>query len=169
MPVQAHNWLATSTHWPGDSMHPPYSEPFRKDFPTGIAATVSFLRGSYYRAVVDALVHNRGPRAVWEAVNRSPWCAHCQGGHYPVDLYQYLQGHGAHIPSQPGPGTGGSGGGGHRHGRGHRPPTRLPQPGPIPSHPWASQGFKYWATVHGRELPAAAGSIYSLARAILHR
>lgn len=169
MPAAAYNWLATSTSWPGDTRHPPYSEPFRRDFATGVAATVDFLRGSYYNAVRAALQGDHGPRAIWTAVNRSPWCSGCQSGHYPVDLYDYLQGHGVTLSPQPGPGHGG-GGGGHpgRGGRGSGG-APLPHPPAPPRVAHGEAGWRFFTHAIGVELPTVAGRVHAIAQAIRAR
>lgn len=169
MPADSFNWLATSTHWPGDRMQPPYTEPFRRDFATGVAATVSFLRGSYYTAVVAAFVHDRGARAIWEAVNASPWCKGCQQGHYPVQLYDYLRGQGVPLPAQPGPGSskghGGHAGAGGRGSGGHPLPT-APAP-PRVAH--GEAGWRFFTHAVGVELPTVAGRVKAIAQAIQRR
>lgn len=166
MPAAAYNWLATSTSWPGDSRHQPYTEPFRRDFATGVAATVSFLHGSYYVHVVAAFRGDHGPRAIWQAVNASPWCAGCQNGRYPIDLYDYLAGTAGGLPPQPGPG------GGH-HGRGH--PGRggrgsggapLPKPPAPPRVAHGEAGWRFFTHAIGHELPTVASRVLGIARTI---
>lgn len=63
----------------------------------GVAATVSFINGSFYANVRAAFQHDTGLQAIWQAINISPWCAGCQGGKYPIHLYNA-------IHSGPGPG-----------------------------------------------------------------
>ena len=57
----------------------------------GCEANAAFLGGSYYTAVVGAFRADAGEQALYDAINASPWCSGCQGGHYPVDLYDWLQ------------------------------------------------------------------------------
>lgn len=94
-----YNWLAISdgaNHWPHGAClaqcgtgSPIYAFP---DQATGVAATAAFLRGSYYTAVVDAFKNNAGMAAIFQAINASPWCKGCQGGNYPIALFQGLNG-----------------------------------------------------------------------------
>lgn len=86
-PAGWHNWLATTktgfgghvVNGAGVKAYPSTSD--------GVAATVATLRLSYYTGVVAALRGDQGYRAVWGAINSSPWCRGCQGGHYPAALY----------------------------------------------------------------------------------
>lgn len=52
------------------------------------------LTSGRYRGVFDAL-DNGTILDIYHAINRSPWCPHCQGGHYPNVLYQFLVSTGA--------------------------------------------------------------------------
>ena len=54
----------------------------------GVAATVATLNNGLYGPVLDALRKDAGLAAVFAAVNQSAWCSGCQGGHYPVQLWQ---------------------------------------------------------------------------------
>lgn len=86
-PAGWHNWLATTKS--GFGGHAVNSAGV-KAYPTttaGAEATVATLRLSYYTGVVAALRGDEGYRAIWGAVNGSPWCRGCQGGHYPAALY----------------------------------------------------------------------------------
>lgn len=56
----------------------------------GVAATLQFIAGSNYDAVRAAFQQDAGLTAIYEAINSSLWCAGCQGGHYPVKLYNAL-------------------------------------------------------------------------------
>lgn len=73
----------------------------------GVQATAAFLTtrdsAGYYRGVVDAFRNDAGLSGIYQAINASPWCRGCQSGHYPVALYQGLNG-----PLAPAPGAGGS-------------------------------------------------------------
>ena len=57
----------------------------------GVEATWAFLGGSYYSGIVGAFRADAGPAALYAAINTSPWCSGCQGGHYPIALWNYLQ------------------------------------------------------------------------------
>jgi hypothetical protein len=57
----------------------------------GVAQMSSFLKGSYYTAIVRAFVQDAGLAAIYQAINSSPWCKDktgrpCQNGLYPEDL-----------------------------------------------------------------------------------
>jgi hypothetical protein len=67
----------------------------------GVAATVSFIHGSYYGKVIAAFQTDAGLLAIWQAINASPWCAGCQDGKYPIDLYNAC--HGGPTPPPPAP------------------------------------------------------------------
>ena len=54
----------------------------------GIAATVRFLSAQSYKGVVQAFQQQQGYKSIWQEINRSGWCRGCQGGKYPVGLYQ---------------------------------------------------------------------------------
>jgi hypothetical protein len=62
-------------------------------FPTeavGVQATASFLQHGY-GAVIQAM-KSSSLSSMWQAINQSAWCSGCQGGQYPVAVYQALQG-----------------------------------------------------------------------------
>lgn len=63
----------------------------------GVAATAAFMDGSYYVGIVESFRHDVGESALWEAINASPWCRGCQGGKYPIALYNYVSG----LPLEP--------------------------------------------------------------------
>ena len=63
-------------------------------FPTaaiGGQALASFLK-SGYPGVVSAVKAGNSLSAMWQAVNQSGWCRGCQGGKYPVAVYQAIGG-----------------------------------------------------------------------------
>ena len=102
MPDSANNWLACSQTGFGGYSSPPYSEPFFPTLALGIEATATFLSGSNYAVVVGYLKGDQGLANLYQAINESRWCSGCQGGHYPIDLYNYLSGSGA-PPPEPSP------------------------------------------------------------------
>ncbi len=57
----------------------------------GIAATVAFTEGSNSAGIVQAFREDAGLAAIFEAINRSGWCAGCQGGRYPEPLWAAVQ------------------------------------------------------------------------------
>ena len=81
---------------------------FRSDTPAGATAGCSGNAAGYtsltqavqvyaaklgsvlYEAIGQALVSDAGLTAIWTAINASPWCQGCQGGHYPEALYGAL-------------------------------------------------------------------------------
>lgn len=91
----SNNPLAISGHHPG-STHciaqcGSSSEIMAYDtMANGVAANVAFLQGSYYVGVVSAFQKNAGLNAIWAAVNQSPWCTGCQGGKYPIAIYNAI-------------------------------------------------------------------------------
>jgi len=110
-PAGWYNWLATTepgyggrdVNTAGVKAYPSRSE--------GVAATAATLHLGYYVQVVAALRAGNSLQRIWQAVNSSPWCAHCQGGRYPVALYDHLgtppPGTGVPPPAPP-PAAGGS-------------------------------------------------------------
>jgi len=67
----------------------------------GVIATVYALSLPYYTRVIFWLRQDLTKDkldSIWLAINDSPWCGHCQGGHYPIRLYNYLHEHGAPPP-----------------------------------------------------------------------
>ena len=126
-----------------------------KSYPTendGIAATYATLTGGGYSAVVKAIRTNASWSDIWSAVNASPWCSGCQGGLYPVALYDAIKA-GGHIP-EPSPGGGGGGGGG----------------GGAPNEPPAGVDtgvLAAWSNLHQQAGPYANGLLDSL-NTIIH-
>lgn len=93
-PDWRHNWLNTTM--PGYGGYSVNSAGVRA-YPTfndGVRATVATLKQNIMSGVAFALRSNMDIGVIFEAINASPWCAHCQGGHYPVTIYNYLQAHG---------------------------------------------------------------------------
>lgn len=91
-PPSWNNWLATT--WSGYGGRDVNSAGV-KAYPTvgdGVAATAATLYLSPYHAVITALRTGTSTEEIWAAINQSPWCAHCQGGRYPVAIWD-------HIPS----------------------------------------------------------------------
>ena len=50
-----------------------------------------------YDAIGFALRKGDDLNIIYDAINQSPWCGGCQGGHYPIVMYQQLHG-GAGAP-----------------------------------------------------------------------
>lgn len=80
----------------------------------GVAQMSSFLKGSYYTAIVRAFQQDAGLAAIYQAINSSPWCKGCQNGRYPIALANQVSLPGSQS-TNPTVGTGqassGSGGG----------------------------------------------------------
>lgn len=102
-PVSWNNPLATTEPWPGAVI---VNSAGVRAYPseyTGAEATAATLRLPAYTAVVRALRQNAGLRAIFDAVNHSPWCSGCQAGQYPVALYRLAYGRGGKPPPLPPP------------------------------------------------------------------
>lgn len=54
----------------------------------GVDATVRFLSAKSYKGVVQAFQQQLGYKGIWQEINRSGWCRGCQGGKYPVGVYE---------------------------------------------------------------------------------
>ena len=107
---QNYNWLAT-TDPAGNYPHAGIVAPNGGDpvyaYPSeavGIQATSQFLQNGY-APLVKALQGNDLGQ-MWLALNQSGWCRGCQGGKYPVAVYDALNGK---VPTA-GPGAGSSDG-----------------------------------------------------------
>ncbi len=104
------NPLATSGKGPGatkcvaqcGSSSPIYEYDTVSD---GVAQMAKFLQGSNYTRIVKALVGNADLASIYQAINGSKWCAGCQSGHYPVDLFTAVGGGSAAISGTVGTGT----------------------------------------------------------------
>lgn len=57
----------------------------------GAVATARFMQRFGYSGVINAL-RNDDQVALYNAVNASGWCHGCQSGHYPIGLYNYING-----------------------------------------------------------------------------
>lgn len=108
MQNKCHNYIAIT--WPNGTL-PPWNS-FKCGNSTchvqcyasqaaGIAATVTFLQQTPY-SLLDQEMHEAWWKGklekIFYAINGAPFCSGCQGGHYPIRLYDYLAGH---IRSQP--------------------------------------------------------------------
>lgn len=68
--------------------NPVYAFPTQE---TGVAATADFLSHGY-SSVISAFQSNAGLAGIFATINKSRWCAGCQGGRYPVQLAQAVNG-----------------------------------------------------------------------------
>lgn len=82
-----HNHLAASDQIPGTRPGPTPSIPCYIDEGTMISLYANKLRSGIYQGIYDALRRGDSYADVWQAINKSPWCARCQGGKYPIALY----------------------------------------------------------------------------------
>lgn len=101
MPASANNPLAAEDRISGWKPTPGFSAP---TYPSLDAATTLYadkLRSITYAAIGIDLQLGENLNVIYDAINSSPWCAGCQGGHYPIVLYTTL--HGGTAPSQPPP------------------------------------------------------------------
>lgn len=107
----ANNPLAITdpgNHWPHAGIvaenggDPVYAFP---SLAVGAQATAAFLQGSGYGGIRSALA-NGDLTAIYVAINSSGWCRGCQGGHYPVQLYQAIHGNNPTAVFHGGPSSG---------------------------------------------------------------
>lgn len=103
-PEDWNNWLATTIDGHGGRI---VNSAGVKQYPTvedGVAATVATLRLSYYDLVVKHLQTGAALVDIFSAINQSPWCGGCQGGHYPLVLWEFVMSTHAdptHVPGFP--------------------------------------------------------------------
>jgi hypothetical protein len=109
MPDSANNPLAATDVYPGSI---PFNPQGVQRYPNLAALAAVYKRkftSSTYKAIGAALKTGDDLEAIYVAINKSPWCSGCQGGHYPVDLYDAVYGHVAptlpSVPVQPPQGT----------------------------------------------------------------
>ena len=88
----ANNPLAEETFYPGALSTPGWVGPSYDNWSDGAIATARFMKGSYYTQVVHQLGLGANLADIYAAINESPWCAGCQGGHYPEALYAVVSG-----------------------------------------------------------------------------
>jgi hypothetical protein len=101
LPDNANNWLAESTPYPGSYPPPaPYSVPFYYEMQSGVDAIGQFLEGSNYADVRAKFQQGTSLLDIYFAIRDSKWCSGCQGGNYPIQLWQAVS---ADIPSAPFP------------------------------------------------------------------
>jgi hypothetical protein len=92
MPVSANNPLAASDKITGWSTTPGYSEP---TYPSAADAAALYTRkfmSATYAAIGLELKIGTSLTRIYDAINASPWCSGCQGGRYPIGIYQQLHG-----------------------------------------------------------------------------
>lgn len=90
MPAWENNWLATTLGGYGGY---PVNSAGVKAYPSvqaGAQATVATLLLGAYAGVVTAFQQGNSLVDIWQQVNSSPWCSHCQNGLYPVVLFDNI-------------------------------------------------------------------------------
>lgn len=92
VPAEAHNPMATLRTGYGETYRPPWTAPFYPHLYAGQRAFVDTLTsgGAGYDGILRALRGDEGIVVTFNAVNESAWCRGCQGGNYPVDLYNAM-------------------------------------------------------------------------------
>lgn len=108
MQNQCHNYIAI--------IWPPGNKPYWNSFKCGnsichvqcyatedegVTATKRFLEQSIYSILDEAMLEAEWKgklEKIFYAINGGSFCSGCQGGHYPIRLYDYLAGH---IRTQP--------------------------------------------------------------------
>lgn len=88
MPPVANNPLACGTRWPGSH---PYNRTGVQVYPSlTVAAAVyawTFTKTPNYAPIGGEFLRAATLAQIWLKINASPWCPHCQTGHYPVALW----------------------------------------------------------------------------------
>lgn len=100
VPTSWNNWLATTYDgYGGRNVNSVgvKAYPTQSDGAHAIAATITNGR---YNALVLALLEGDSITRVYDAINDSPWCGGCQGGHYPIALYNFIHGGNRNFPQQ---------------------------------------------------------------------
>lgn len=128
----------------------------------GILATAAELQTPRMAGVVEQLRHPTTLTALYAVINRSAWCPDCQGGRYPLALYQYLRTGGPGPQRQSGPAGLGQlapnmvtlGGG----------PGGIPKPTPPPPAYWPGSVWRYFAEAIGITVPEYTRRLSAIAR-----
>ena len=105
MDSRYNNWLATTMNCCGGVSINRVGVRAYPNLDMGVEATWRTLSGTRYRGVVAAFRRGGPAMAIWRAIHDSPWCSGCQGGHYPVVLYNALTGSNPMKAFDPAPGT----------------------------------------------------------------
>jgi len=91
MPDRYNNWLATTQDGYGGTVVNSVGVKAYPSVEDGAAATVKTLTNGRYNGVVEQLRYGKSIVQLYAAINDSPWCGGCQGGHYPIALYNYVE------------------------------------------------------------------------------
>ncbi len=100
MPVSANNPLAASDQITGWRPTPGYSEPTYPSVEDAAALYARKFQTLTYDAIGFALNAGDDLNEIFTAINESPWCSGCQGGNYPIGIYQQLHGGAGGPPVQ---------------------------------------------------------------------
>ena len=90
MPADAFNWLAATDKRPGSTSYNSAGVQQYPSYNVGVQVVVDKLSSALYAPILDGLKANDALRT-YDAINASPWCHGCQGGHYPIALHDWLQ------------------------------------------------------------------------------
>lgn len=98
-PDWRHNWLNTTMGGFGGYSINSAGVKAYPTFAKGVAATAATLRQPIMSGITYALTSGLDLDVIYHAINSSLWCKGCQGGRYPVTIYNYLQGLGQAPPT----------------------------------------------------------------------
>lgn len=101
MPTSYNNWLATTQNGFGGRVVNSVGVKAYPSVEDGAAATVKTLSNGHYPAIIEQLRYGKSIVQLYAAINDSPWCGGCQGGHYPIALFNFVEKvlHGGPPPS----------------------------------------------------------------------
>jgi hypothetical protein len=90
MPPETFNWLAATDVRPGSRDYNSAGVQEYVSMTQGLEVLHAKFTGHIYPAIGATLIAGQAP-AIYEAINSSPWCHGCQGGHYPLALYSWIE------------------------------------------------------------------------------
>lgn len=99
MPAASNNPLAASDMIAGATMHPGWNEPWYPSQQAAADLYVKKLKSPTYTAIGFALFTGQNLSVIYQAIHDSPWCSGCQGGKYPIVMYEQLHGGSAPVQS----------------------------------------------------------------------
>ena len=91
MPASSNNPLAASDQIAGATPTPGFSEPSYPSVQAAADLYVAKLESAQYADIGIALKQGTNLQSIYTAINQSPWCAGCQGGHYPAVLWNEVK------------------------------------------------------------------------------
>jgi hypothetical protein len=148
--VFANNPLAATDKLAGSTPYPP--SPIVQVYVSLDQATTLYknkFTSSTYKAIGAALAKGDDLEAIYQAINQSPWCAGCQGGHYPVSLYNAVYGSVAPPKSAP--------------------PVQPPVVTPVTGTATAAKSWGTLLGVFSTERPSIAATVSKVASGLLAR